>query len=56
MDRFKKGQMIGLGIELFSGLVMLLLLILGQPVPDLLGLVFAVGFIMTMVFSLFRRR
>ncbi len=56
MDKIKKGQMIGLLIEVISGLMMLLFVMLGLPIPELLVLVFAVGFIVTMVFSLFRRR
>jgi hypothetical protein len=52
MKNFNKGVKTGLMIELIAGIVMAILIIIENPIPDLVAWIFIVGLIITLV-SLF---
>ncbi len=51
MNKICKGAKVGLLIELIAGLIMVVLIVAGKPIPDLLAWIFVVGMICVISFS-----
>lgn len=56
MKHFNKGVKTGLMIELIAGIVMVILVLIESPIPDLVAWVFTVGLIITLVSSFIKNK
>lgn len=56
MKNFNKGVRTGLIIELIAGIVMAILVLVENPIPDLVAWIFIVGLIITLVSSFIAKK